>query len=240
MKVEYRLLADEGDFEQVGELQRQVFGFSDLELVPPPLLRLVARNNPPLGVHLGAFVTDESGSRLVGAMLGFATFLEKSAYIILLGVLPEYQQGLVGHRLLLQYRETCLARDIRTVYGVYEALNIPLARLYVGGVGLIGTHFQQDKIHFRWDFLSDHTVTKIGGKRVAGLQADDPRPRVSAGSWSDAEEVLYEIPASPSGPGEARLVFEDYVNRRGYLVADCVSSKTEGNRRTFYVLRQPR
>lgn len=240
MKVEYRELLTDSDFEQVGELQRQVFGFSDLELVSPLMLRLVARNNPPMGIHLGAFLTDEAGSRLVGAMLGFATFLENSVYCVLLGVLPEYQHGLYGHRLLLKYREHSLSRSLHTMYGVYEAQDTSLARLYNSGVGFVGIEYISGKVLFRWDFLSAHTLEKLHRSRKTAERLEaDPRPLVSNGFLPEAPEVLFEISESPEGQDDAAVVLGEYLNRRHYTIVDCATARMGEERKAYYVLRQP-
>jgi predicted GNAT superfamily acetyltransferase len=238
--VEYRELATDTDFDQVCELQRRVFGFTDLELVSPLMLRLVARNNPPMGVHLGAFVVDESGSRMVGAMIGFATLLERSLYIVLLGVLPEYQEGLYGYRLLLQYRELCVAREIPTVHGLYDALETKLARLYNGGVGLIGLQFLEGKILFRWDFLSEHTLAKLQRKKkTSEFSSGDPRPLVGPDHLPDATEVLFEIPpADANGREAAQIVLAEYLNQRHYTIVDCATARMGEERKAYYVLRQ--
>jgi predicted GNAT superfamily acetyltransferase len=243
MAVEYRKLATDDDFAQASELQRKIFGFSDLDLVSPLMLRLVARDTPPMGLHVGAFLSDAKESRLVGVMLGFATFLERSVYTVLLGVDPDFQDGIYGYRLLLKFRELAMDQGLQTMYGVYDPTNPKLARLYNGGVGFVGTQYLTDKILFRWDFASDHVVAKLNRThKTSGFTEDDPRPLIREGLLPDADEVLLEIDEGltvEERKEQGGAVLGEYLNRRGYTIVDCVTARAGDHRKSYYVLRQP-
>jgi predicted GNAT superfamily acetyltransferase len=241
MAVEYRELVTEEDFSQATDLQRRVFGCTDLDVVPPVLLRLAARNNPPLGLHFGAFLAEDSRSQLVGVILGFATFLEGTVYTALMGVLAEYQEGMVGYRLLLKFREACLQKNIRTAWGVYEPMDPKLARLYHAGLGLFGVQYLDGKILFRWDFLSENTVAKVDRTaRPPASVSPDPTNVVRPGYLPEGEAVLFEIEEGLS-PGEretwGRTVLGEYLNVRGYAIVDCATARIGDQRKIYYVLR---
>lgn len=216
--VEYRRLENQDDFDQVGDLQRRVFGFSDLDLLPPPLLRLVARNKPPIGIHLGAFHREGGRSEMVGAVLSFATFLPDTAYIVLLGVLPEYQNGPYGATLLERFRTEALSRGIGSTWGVFDPLDQRLARLYVGNFGFVGTEMLGNKLLFRWDL--------------------NPDPRAGTTETSGQEELRFLLPASgPDRQREALAFLEEHLNRKGHVIVDCQTQRIEGERVSHYVLR---
>ena len=241
MAVEYRELSTDDDFDQVSDLQRRVFGFSDLDLVAPPMLRLVARKNPPLGVLVGAFLNEGAQARMVGFMMGFATFQEKSIYATLLGVLPEYQEGPYGYRLILKFREVCVGLGLESQYGIFDPLAPNLARLYVGGVGHIGIEYVADRLMYRWDFSSDHTLGKLNRTRAPrGGEVIDTAPQARPGFLPDAPEVLFEIhEESPVHREEIRTVFGEYLNVRHYTVVDCLTTRLGGERRSYYILQKP-
>lgn len=238
MPVEYRELVA-ADFDQASELQRRVFGLSDLDLISPLMLNLVARNRPPMGLHLGAFVTEDSGTRLVGAVFSFATFVPQSSYTSMLAVLPEYQEGMFGFKLLAEYRNVAMARGLETMFGVYDPLNLALARLYAGGVGFVGTELLGDKLLFRWDFRSEHTVAKLNrDKPSRDPLVPGTSPVARSDFLPDEPEVLFAL----SGDGEeqraeARVVLGEYLNQRGYQITDCLTVRIEGERKSYYVLR---
>lgn len=260
MPIEYRELRTEDDFAQCLDLQRRVFGFSETDLVSPLLFKLIARENPPMGINVGVFDVRNDGQRLMGVMLGFATFLEKSVYTVLLGILPEYQSGIYGYKLLLKFREIGLSKGVRTMYGVFEPLESNLARLYMGGVGFVATQYNidtsdtpipSDKFLFKWDFDSAHTEDKLAGGRKNSLdEIMGSTPLATAADMPDAGRVLIEIPVDwlelkQSEPGAARrfrldsrLILDTYVNQRKYHVTGCYSGKAEGGRKTYYLLEK--
>jgi predicted GNAT superfamily acetyltransferase len=108
--IEYRELASEDDFRQCLDLQRRVYSYSEAELVSPLIYRMIARDDPPVGILIGAFVDGEEIPRLVGLALGFATFEASAVYGASLALLPEYQSGLCGYRMMMKFREVALAR----------------------------------------------------------------------------------------------------------------------------------
>lgn len=164
--LEYRELQGQDDFDQLAEFQRSVFGFSDLELLPPPLLRLVARDYPPLGLHLGAFSLEGGKSKLLGAALGFATFEPRSVYLALLGVFPEYQGKGQGQALVREFQKRALAKDIAILYGVFDPLDARLAQFYLNTLGFLGTRILGDRMLFRQELSSSYPVRQEGDRLV--------------------------------------------------------------------------
>jgi GNAT superfamily N-acetyltransferase len=234
MEAECRELATDQDFDQAGEVQRRVFGFSDLDLVSPLQLRLVARQNPPQGLHLGIFVDEAGESRLAGVVLAFATFWEKAVYAALIGLLPEYQGRGLGRQLMAQFREAALGRGLKTLYGVFDPLDEALAGFYIAGLGLVGIEWLDGKVLFRWDLGCERTVARLGPRphaRGTGV----PSPLVSSGSLPGDQEVFFEAPGTA---GEARTVLSEYLNVRGYTWIDCITLGQGDRQTSYYVLRK--
>jgi predicted GNAT superfamily acetyltransferase len=124
------------ELEACVELQREVWGYSDAELVPVPVL-IVARKT---GGHvLGAF--DEE--RLVGFTLGFAAHRSGAPYVHshFLAVVPDYRDRGVGRALKLQQREHCLRHGIHSIEWTFDPLEIKNARLNIVRLGSIVRKF---------------------------------------------------------------------------------------------------
>jgi predicted GNAT superfamily acetyltransferase len=260
MGIEYRELTASDDIEQCLDLQRQVFGFTETELISPLFFKLISRGNPPVGIAIGVFDNRDGRQNLIGLMIGFASFLEKSVYTVLLGIQPAYQAGIYGYKLLLKFREIASSRGIETMYGVFEPLEANLARLYVGGVGFIPTEYfvdvsdaqvPSDKFLFRWDFDSPHTQKKLGhSTKPAFAEVFDSTLLALTNNFPDEPRIFVEIPgdwlqtktADPESARfwrlQTRAILAEYVNHRHYTVIDCLSGKVAGERKTYYVLEK--
>jgi predicted GNAT superfamily acetyltransferase len=124
------------ELEACLELQRQVWGYSDADLAPIPVL-IVARKT---GGHvLGAF----DDGRLVGFTLAFAGFRSGQSYVHshYLGVLPEYRDRGVGRALKLAQREHCLQDGVTLMEWTFDPLEVKNARLNVVRLGAIVRRF---------------------------------------------------------------------------------------------------
>ena len=90
------------------ELQREIWGFSDLELLP---LRLFVVATKVGGQVLGAY----DGDRMVGFLLaipGLKPAGKSYLHSHMLGVLPEYRNTGVGRMLKLRQRENALVTGV--------------------------------------------------------------------------------------------------------------------------------
>lgn len=212
------------ELEACLDLQRQVWGYADSDLVPVPIL-IVARKT---GGHvLGAF-DDE---RLVGFTLGFAGHHSGKPYVHshFLAVLPEYRDRGVGRALKLQQREHCLRQGIHTIEWTFDPLEIKNARLNIARLGSIIRQF----IPNAYGVTSSHLHGNLPTDRlVAQWHLDSPRVNATlAGNppLPAATSVKISLPLAigqmrQDDPAAARSVqtdlrrdFEHYFSR-GYAV----------------------
>jgi predicted GNAT superfamily acetyltransferase len=238
-----------------------VFGFSETELVSPLILKLIARDNPPLGILIGVFECLDQVEELIGLIIGFATFDGNSVYAAAGGLLQEYQDGLLGFKMILKMRDAAMSRGLTAMYGVHEPIDSSLSRLYYGGLGYSGFKYNidvgndsipSDKLLYKWVFDSPQTREKLAGRGKRKLEeTKDTCPVVSVDDWPDAAEVLMPLPPDfirlkiddPSAAArirlESRAILNEYINKRKYVIADCVTGKVSGERKSFYVLARP-
>jgi predicted GNAT superfamily acetyltransferase len=170
------------ELEACVDLQRRVWGYSDADLVPVPIL-IVARKT---GGHvLGAFDDD----RLVGFTLGFAAHHSGAPHVHshFLAVLPEYRDRGVGRALKLQQREHCLRQGIHCIEWTFDPLEIKNARLNIVRLGSIVRKFipnlygvTSSRLH--GNLPTDRLVAewRLDSPRVTSALAGNPEPSAAA------------------------------------------------------------
>ena len=110
-RMNVRALSGHAEFAEAVRLQKIIWGFEDLELLPVRFFVVASRIG---GQTLGAF----DGDRMAGFLLAIPGIKKDSGMPYLhshmLGVLSDYRDAGVGRMLKLAQREDALARGIRT------------------------------------------------------------------------------------------------------------------------------
>ena len=131
--IEFRRLFHLDEFETVVSLQREIWGFADLELLPLRFLVVVSK----VGGHVfGAY----DGPRMVGfcfAIPGIKPGALPYLHSHMLGVLPDYRNFSIGRRLKLLQREDALARGIKLIEWTFDPLELKNAFLNIEKLGAI-------------------------------------------------------------------------------------------------------
>ena len=131
--IAVRPLTAEAEFHGAVELQKKIWGFDDIELLPMRLFIVATKVG---GQAFGAF----DGHRMVGFCLaipglkaGGGSYLHSH----MLGVLPEYRDAGAGRLLKLAQREDALARGIKLVEWTFDPLEIKNAYFNMERLGAI-------------------------------------------------------------------------------------------------------
>ena len=118
--IELRALTETRQFQEAVELQKTVWGFNDVELLPVRFFVVATKVG---GQAFGAY----DGQRMVGFLLaipglkpGGGSYLHSH----MLGVLAEYRNKGVGRMLKLRQREDALARGIGLVEWTFDPLEL--------------------------------------------------------------------------------------------------------------------
>ena len=118
-----RALAGHAEFAEAVRLQKVIWGFPDLELLPVRFFVVASRVG---GQTLGAF----DGGRMAGFLLAIPGIKKDSGtpylHSHMLGVLSDYRDAGVGRMLKSAQREDALARGIRLIewsFDPFEAKN---------------------------------------------------------------------------------------------------------------------
>ena len=131
--IEIRVLTDLEEFREAAKLQGVIWGFSEMDSVPP---RLFIVNKHVGGIALGAF----DGQRMIGfsfAMAGRrksgATFLHSN----MTGLLAEYQNRGLGRAMKLRQRDEALAYGYTMIEWTFDPLEMRNAYFNVEKLGAV-------------------------------------------------------------------------------------------------------
>jgi predicted GNAT superfamily acetyltransferase len=177
-RITVRTLNSSREFEEIGRLQRQAFGFSDYDAFPTKLITVAHENG---GSAVGAFNEE-------GHLVGFAVNFPGSRYgrIIewsyLIRVLPAYRGLGLRKRLKLAQREAVLAKGVDMICWGFDPLDTSRARLSFHDLGAVCSEYVADfpdpLNDLRRTAIVDDVlvaVWKLNDERVlARIEADTP------------------------------------------------------------------
>ncbi len=188
------------DYRACEEIQRQVWGPGDAEVVPLNMLSAVKRNG---GIALGAFVDE----RLVGFVFGFLGTSERFGpeapatvklkhHSHMLAVLPQWRDEGVGYALKLAQREAARAQGLRLMTWTYDPLESRNALLNISKLGAVCSTYYRDYYGPMRDELnvglpSDRFQVDwyIASKRVA-KRLEASRGRLERQHYTDAGAMI--------------------------------------------------
>ena len=135
--AEVRALTAHDEFREAVRLQRQIWGFEDVDLLPPRLFVVATKIG---GMVLGAF----DGARMAGFCIVLPAVKRDGLTYLhshMLGVLPEYRNAGVGRALKLAQREEALARGIDLMEWTFDPLDAKNAFFNIERLGAIARRY---------------------------------------------------------------------------------------------------
>jgi predicted GNAT superfamily acetyltransferase len=131
-EVVIRAMETLAEFKEGVRLQKEIWGFEDVELLP---LRLFVVASKIGGQVLGAF----DGERMVGFLLAIPGLKKGTTYLHshMMGVIPEYRNQSLGRRMKLAQRADALERGVRLVEWTFDPLEIKNAFLNIEKLGAV-------------------------------------------------------------------------------------------------------
>lgn len=131
--IRIRQLFSLDEFQDVVRLQKTIWGFADVELLPLRFLVVVSK----IGGHVfGAYDRDD----MIGfcfALPGVKTGGRPYLHSHMLGVLPKYHNSGIGRRLKLTQREEARARGITLIEWTFDPLELKNAFFNIERLGAI-------------------------------------------------------------------------------------------------------
>ena len=181
-----RLCDSTQEFEECVQIQREVWQFSDEDLVPMRLFVVATKIG---GQVIGAF----DGDRMVAFALGIPGTRNGNAYMHshMLAVRPDYRNSGLGRSVKLFQREDALSKGIDLIEWTFDPLEIKNAYLNIEKLGAITRRY---------------TINQYGNVTSA-LQGGLPTDRLTAEWWlkSKRVETLLETGSHPAVEAEKTI-----------------------------------
>ncbi|MFQ5790547.1 MAG: GNAT family N-acetyltransferase [Acidobacteriota bacterium] len=168
-EIQIRNVQGFGEYERLADLQRDVWSFPDLDIVPAAHLVAVHHYG---GVCIGAF----DGEVMVGFVFGFVgRDLERVFHHShMLGVLPTYQRQGLGESLKWAQRQRVQAQGMDLINWTYDPLQAPNANLNINRLGAVVRKY----------------MLNVYGESVSPLHGGIPTDRFEAEWWLQSPRVL--------------------------------------------------
>jgi len=178
--TEIRQLKYHEEFDAVVKLQRDIWGFEDVELLP---LRLFVVASKIGGQVLGAY----AGSKMVAFCLcipGLKPGGKPYLHSHMLGVAPDYRNTGLGRAMKLKQREYALSAGIDLIEWTFDPLEIKNAFFNIERLGAIVRRYVHNQYgtttsHLHGGLPTDRLVAEwwIRSKRVEAASQDLPFDR---------------------------------------------------------------
>jgi len=183
-QVIIRDVVTQSQYGEVEELQKEVWGFDDRDVVP--VTQLIAAKATG-GVLLGAY----EGPTMIGFVYGFVGYEDGSPVIHshMLGVKPAHRGENIGFRLKMAQREQTLARGIRIITWTFDPLQSLNAHLNIEKLGVLAVAYKinfygetssslhrnigTDRLWARWELDSDRVRRCLSRPRESRTAFDD-------------------------------------------------------------------
>ncbi len=174
--LEIRRLETEAEFREALDVEKRVWGFADVELVPWRLMVVATESG---GLVAGAF----DGGTMIGFSLAFAGRQPDGTsywHSHMTGVLPEYQNRRIGRRLKLHQRQQAIERGVERIDWTFDPLEIRNGYFNVVRLGVIArqllpnlygattSHLQgalpTDRLVAEWHLKSSRVEAALAGR----------------------------------------------------------------------------
>jgi predicted GNAT superfamily acetyltransferase len=178
--IEIRQLHERREFEDAVGLQKTIWGFSDVDLLP---VRFFVVANKVGGHSFGAY----DGTRMVGFCLGIPGLKPGGHYYIhghMLGVLAGYRDYGIGRRMKLAQRDEALSRGIELIEWTFDPLEIKNAFFNMERLGAVVKRYVENQYGITSSALhgglpTDRCIAewRIASPRVAAVLEGHPLER---------------------------------------------------------------
>jgi predicted GNAT superfamily acetyltransferase len=175
-------LASLAEFREALKLQREIWGFEDIELLP---LRLFVVARKVGGQVIGAFDDSAVERPMIGFLLAIPGLNQDGVYLHshMMGVQARYRDLGVGRRLKLAQREEALRRGVRLIEWTFDPLETKNAFFNIERLGAIVRRFVLNQYGTTSSPLhgglpTDRCVAEwfLDSARVRGVVAGGPAP----------------------------------------------------------------
>jgi predicted GNAT superfamily acetyltransferase len=219
--IDVRSLANNDEIKAAVALQKSIWGFDDIELLP---VRLFVTAQKIGGQAFGAFDADKLvgfGLAIPGVKPGGGSYLHSH----IVGVAPEYRDYGIGRMMKLWQRDEALARGLALMEWTFDPLEIKNAYFNLERLGAIVRRFVRNQYgvtssHLHGGLPTDRCIAEwwLSSERVTAILAGSPLPRAEPEARIavpiDIAEIRTREPKRARGiQSEISAQFERYFQR---------------------------
>ncbi len=190
--IEVRSLTENSEFEEAVALQKTIWGFEEIELLPVRLFVVATKVG---GQVFGGY----DDGRMVAFLLAIPGLKPQGQYYLhshMMGVLSEYRNAGIGRMLKLKQREEALSRGIGLVEWTFDPLELKNAFFNIERLGAVVRRYVLNQYGTTTSALhgglpTDRCVAEwyLDGARVTGLLDTGKLERLS-------EAARIEVPVA--------------------------------------------
>lgn len=172
--IEIQALTEHSQFVEAVQLQKTIWGFEEIELLPVRLFVVASKVG---GQIFGAY----DDGRMVAFLLAIPGLKAGGKFYLhshMMGVLPEYRNAGLGRALKLKQREEALARGIALIEWTFDPLEVKNAFFNIERLGAVVRRYVLNQYGTTTSALhgglpTDRCVAEwyIGHERVKGVLA---------------------------------------------------------------------
>lgn len=250
-------------FEEIAELESKIWNLSELDKISTITLKALTMKYPLMGLILGAY----HDSKIIGFVICLPTREASTMYGLIMGVLPEYQNSDVGNQLGKKILAIGKKENITKMSWTFEPLESALGHLYLNKWGAIVVRYQKeyyqlknelnkefplDRFIVDCNLQSPRVVEKINNelKLLFVKNALKEFPLAESNYLPKEKSVLVKIPSNFNKLKKedinqtieyryiTRTIFEEYINKRTYFIAELITGEINGERQNYYLLEK--
>ena len=197
-----------GEFRQALQLQKEIWNWTDIELVPVRLFVVAEK----IGGHvLGAF----AGNEMVGFAYGLPGMRGKHAYLHshMLGVDEKHRNTGLGRALKLFQREIAMKQGFDLIEWTFDPLEIKNAYLNIEKLGAIARRYTVNQYGITTSPLqgglpTDRLIAEwwLRSRRVQRVLESGRHPEIVCNETIDIPKEIYEWKSNPETKAKAAEV----------------------------------
>lgn len=179
--ISIRTITEIGDLREAVRLQKTIWGFEDMELLP---VRMFVVANRVGGQTMAAF----DDGKMVGFLIAVPGVKTDGTHYLhsnMMGVLADYRDQGVGRQLKLAQREEALERGIGMIEWTFDPLELKNAFFNMQRLGAVVERYVLNQYgvtssHLHGGLPTDRCVASwhLGSERVGRVVAGEPAPAV--------------------------------------------------------------
>jgi len=225
--IRIRAIDDVAEMRAVEELQKEVWGIPDLDVVP--VTQLVAAKEAG-GVLIGAF----DGATLVGFVYGFPSYErgKLAHHSHMLAVKPAYRNYDLGRRLKFAQRDYVMTQGVELISWTFDPLQSLNAHFNFNKLGVIADRYLPDFYgEEAASFLHQTGTDRLWVSWLVSREREDPiagEDQVAIEIPSDINELVQNNPeAALQWRAKTRRAFMEALEA-GYIVTSFIRDQSGG------------